>query len=165
MAYGTLPPAIITHPANRTVSPGQAATFTVVASGTPPFTYQWQRFQGANWTNVGSNAASYTLANPQPADNGARFRVNVANAIGNLFSNEAVLTVTTNQAPTAAITLPSGRTALRRRPDDRVCRHRHRHRGRPAAGQRLHLAGGLPSRHPLPPLPASDQRPHQRHAS
>ena len=106
MAYGNLPPAITTHPANLTVSPGQAATFTVVASGTPPFTYQWQRFQGANWTNVGSNAASYTLANPQPADNGARFRVNVANATGNLFSNEAVLTVTTNQAPVAAITLP-----------------------------------------------------------
>ena len=59
----------------------------------------------------------------------------------------------------------AGRTALRRRADDRVCRHRHRHGGRPAAGQRLHLAGGLPSRHPLPPVPASDQRPHHRHAS
>ena len=47
----------------------------------------------ANWTDAAS-AASYTLASPQLADNGARFRVNVANAAGNVFSDEAVLTVT-----------------------------------------------------------------------
>jgi glucose/arabinose dehydrogenase len=108
VAYGDLPPGISTHPANATVSPGEAATFSVVATGTPPFTYQWQRFTGANWTNVGTNAASYTVGNPQiAADNGARFRVNVANAAGNVFSNEAVLTVTNNQAPVATITLPA----------------------------------------------------------
>jgi glucose/arabinose dehydrogenase len=101
--YGTAPPGITTHPANRTVSPGQAAMFSVVASGTAPFTYQWQR----NGADIGgATGASYTLASPQLSDNGARFRVNVANSAGNVYSNEAVLTVTLNQPPTATITLP-----------------------------------------------------------
>jgi glucose/arabinose dehydrogenase len=102
--YGTAGIGITTHPVNRTVSPGQPATFSVVASGTAPFTYQWQR----NNVNIaGATAASYTLNSPQLADSGARFRVNVANAGGNLYSNEAVLTVTANQPPVATITAPA----------------------------------------------------------
>ena len=105
--YGTVAPGISTHPANRTVSPGQTATFSVVASGTSPFTYQWQR-NGANID--GATSASYTTPATTLADNGARFRVNVANSAGNVFSNEAVLTVTPNQAPTATITQPTAGT-------------------------------------------------------
>jgi glucose/arabinose dehydrogenase len=101
--YGSVGPGITTHPANRTVSPGQSATFSVVASGTAPFTYQWQR---DNVDIPGATSASYTLSSPQLGDNGARFRVNVANSVGNLYSNEAVLTVTVNQPPTATITAP-----------------------------------------------------------
>ncbi len=102
--YGTVGPGITTHPANRTVSPGQAAMFSVVASGTAPFTYQWQR---NNVDIPGATAASYTLGVPQLGDSGARFRVNVANSVGNLYSNDAVLTVTVNQLPTATITAPT----------------------------------------------------------
>ncbi|MBI3828673.1 MAG: PKD domain-containing protein, partial [Planctomycetes bacterium] len=40
-------PAITTQPANQTVTAGQTATFTVVASGTAPLTYQWKK-NGAN---------------------------------------------------------------------------------------------------------------------
>ena len=102
--YGAVGPGITTHPANRTVSPGQSATFSVVASGTAPFTYQWQR----NNVNIpGATGASYTLSSPQLGDSGARFRVNVANGLGNLYSNEAVLTVTLNQPPTATIIAPA----------------------------------------------------------
>lgn len=106
--YGSSAPGITSHPANRTVSVGQAAMFSVVASGTGPFTYQWQR-NNANITSA--TGPSYTLNNAQLADSGARFRVNVANSVGNLYSNEATLTVTTNVAPVATITAPS--TALR----------------------------------------------------
>ena len=106
--YGSTAPGITTHPANRTVSVGQSAMFSVVASGTGPFTYQWQR-NNANIT--GATGPSYTLSNAQLGDSGARFRVNVANSVGNLYSNEATLTVTTNVAPVATITAPT--TALR----------------------------------------------------
>ncbi len=106
--YGNSAPGITTHPANRTVSVGQSAMFSVVASGTGPFTYQWQR----NNVNItGATGPGYTLTNAQLADSGARFRVNVANGVGNLYSNEATLTVTTNVAPVATITSPT--TALR----------------------------------------------------
>lgn len=102
--YGNSPPTITSQPANRTVSVGQSATFSVTAGGTPPFTYQWQR-NGADIS--GATSASYTRTNAQLADSGARFRVNVSNGVGNLFSNDATLTVTTNVAPVATITAPA----------------------------------------------------------
>ena len=37
------PPVIATPPAAQTVGQGEAATFTVVASGAGPFTYQWRK--------------------------------------------------------------------------------------------------------------------------
>ena len=37
------PPSITTQPANQTVNVGQVATFSVLASGTAPLTYQWQK--------------------------------------------------------------------------------------------------------------------------
>src|SRR5580700_5829844 len=36
-------PSITTQPANQTVNLGQTAIFSVVANGTSPLTYQWQR--------------------------------------------------------------------------------------------------------------------------
>lgn len=102
--YGNAPPAITSQPANVTVAVGQAATFTVAASGTPPLAYRWQR---NNVDIPNATSASYTVTSPQLADNGARFRVNVSNTTANVFSNEATLTVTTNQAPVATITAPS----------------------------------------------------------
>src|SRR5207244_9153590 len=52
-----VPPAITTQPNNQTVVAGQAATFMVVASGTAPMSYQWQK-NGANI--VGATSSSYT---------------------------------------------------------------------------------------------------------
>ncbi len=83
-------PTISTHPASQTVPVGQPATFNVVASGSAPLSYQWQR-NGNNIT--GANSSSYTLASATVADNGAKFRVVVSNAFGSVTSNEATLTV------------------------------------------------------------------------
>lgn len=102
--YGNAMPTITSHPANLTVGVGQAATFSVSASGTPPLAYRWQR---NNVDIPNATSASYTLSSPQLGDNGARFRVNVSNAAGNVFSNDATLTVTTNQPPVATITAPA----------------------------------------------------------
>ena len=107
--YGDVAPTITSHPANRTVSPGQPASFTVVASGTGPFTYRWQRNSVDIPGAVGAGA-TYTISSPQLGDTGARFRVNVTNSAGNLFSNEGVLTVTTNLPPVATITAPAAGT-------------------------------------------------------
>ena len=100
-------PAITQHPASLLVSVGQAASFTVAASGTPPLAYQWQR----NGVNIaGAVSSSYTLGSAAALDSGARFRCVVSNAFGNVTSNEAVLTVTVNTPPTALITSPAAGT-------------------------------------------------------
>ena len=96
-------PSITTHPSSQTVSAGGSATFTVAASGTPPLSYQWQR----NGVDIpGATAASYTLTSVTTSDNGARFRARVTNASGSAVSNEATLTVTSNQPPVATISQP-----------------------------------------------------------
>jgi Cu/Ag efflux protein CusF len=87
----TVPPTITTQPTNQTVNVGQTATFTVVASGTAPLTYQWSK----NGTIIsGVNAASYTTPATLATDNGATFRVVVSNTAGSAPSNAATLTVT-----------------------------------------------------------------------
>ena len=102
--YSTAGPAISEQPSGQTVRVGEDATFSVVASGIGPFTYQWQR-NGSDIT--GATASSYTLANATEADDGASFRVVVSNSSGSVESNAAVLRVTSSQRPTATITAPA----------------------------------------------------------
>jgi hypothetical protein len=101
---GSQAPAITTHPVSQTRSVGQSVTFSVVASGAAPLSYQWQR----NATNIpGATLPSFTISSVTTGDNGAVFRVIVTNAFGSTTSNNATLTVTTNTAPTANITAPA----------------------------------------------------------
>src|SRR5207253_2050984 len=89
---GAVAPLITTQPANQTVTVGQMATFTVVATGTAPLSYQWQK----NTTAIsGATSASYTTPATTSADNSAQFTVTVSNVAGNVTSNPATLTVTT----------------------------------------------------------------------
>jgi hypothetical protein len=83
-------PTITTQPANQTVTAGQTATFSVVATGTAPLSYQWQK-SGVNIT--GANSASYTTPATATADNGSTFDVVVSNSAGSATSNTATLTV------------------------------------------------------------------------
>src|SRR5580704_18027988 len=49
-------PAITTQPVSQTVSTGQIASFSVIATGTAPLSYQWQR----NGVNIaGATSSSY----------------------------------------------------------------------------------------------------------
>ena len=91
-------PVITTHPAGQTIVAGQTATFSVVATGTAPLGYQWQK----NGVAIpGATGSSYTTPAATPADNGANFRVVVSNAVGSATSNNAILTV--NSAPVAPL--------------------------------------------------------------
>jgi Immunoglobulin I-set domain len=83
-------PSISTQPANQAVTVGQTATFSVVAAGTPPLAYQWQK----NSANIsGATSATYTTPATVSGDNGATFRVIVSNSVTSVSSNAATLTV------------------------------------------------------------------------
>ena len=99
-------PTVTTPPANQTVTAGQTATFTVVAAGTAPLSYQWQKNSAAIG---GATSSTYTTPATATSDNGAQFTVVVSNAAGSATSSAATLTV--NAAPTLQITtsqLPGG---------------------------------------------------------
>lgn len=98
-------PGIASAPANTSAAPGAAATFSVTASGTGPFTYQWQRStdNGVTWANVsggtGGTTASYTTpattVSGGSANSGDRYRALVTNAFGTTTSASGILTVAT----------------------------------------------------------------------
>jgi hypothetical protein len=84
-------PSITTQPANQTVTAGLTASFTVVATGTAPLSYQWH----LNGTNIaGATSASYTTPVTTTANSGQQFRVQVTNSVGSTQSTTATLTVT-----------------------------------------------------------------------
>lgn len=107
-------PTISTQPTNAAVTSGQTASFNVVASGTAPLSYQWQK----NGTTIaGATSSSYTTPATTLGDNGATFRCVVTNSVGSATSNNATLTVTasatspsiTSQPASQAVTV--GQTA------------------------------------------------------
>ena len=100
-------PTITTQPANQSVSVGSAATFSAMASGTAPITYQWQK----NNANIaGATAASYTTPAAASGDNAATFRVVATNSVGNATSNSATLTVTASAVAPSITTPPANQT-------------------------------------------------------
>jgi glucose/arabinose dehydrogenase len=100
-------PTIGQQPDDFIATVGDPATFTVAASGEAPLAYQW--FRGGVEI-AGATAPSFTLAVTELGDTGAVFTCLVSNAFGSATSNPAILTVTTNHAPTATITQPVGGT-------------------------------------------------------
>ena len=101
-------PTITTQPANASVTVGQTATFTVVATGTAPLTYQWTK----NGMNVGTNSATYTTAATTSADNGAQVQVTVSNSAGSTPSSIATLAVNAAATKPAITTQPVNITVM-----------------------------------------------------
>lgn len=78
---------------------GGTAMFGVTVTGTPPFTYRWQRSDdnGASWVDLsGATSASLSLADVTLADANARFRASVTNAQAGVLSEAATLSVRPN---------------------------------------------------------------------
>jgi hypothetical protein len=84
------PPSIITQPSSQTVAIGTPATFSVLAQGTPTLAYQWTK-GGSNIS--GATTSSYSVSNPQLANNGEVYAVTVSNAQGSITSGNATLFV------------------------------------------------------------------------
>ena len=80
-------PAITTQPTAQTAILGQAAVFSVVATGSPAPTYQWLK----NGVAIADGtSASYHTPATTKADQGALFTVVVTNASGTVTSSPAV---------------------------------------------------------------------------
>ena len=94
-------PVITAQPGNQTIIAGRAATFKVVATGTPTLTYQWQAFVTGNWSNLtdngtvtGTATANLTIPSTTLSMNGTQYRavVNNASNVANI-STSALLNV------------------------------------------------------------------------
>ncbi len=100
-------PSITTEPVSQTVTGGQTAMFTVVASGTAPLSYQWKK-NGAAIS--GATSSSYTTPATTSADNGSQFTVEVSNTAGNVTSHAATLTVNAAAVAPSITTEPASQT-------------------------------------------------------
>ncbi len=87
---------ITVHPDSVTVNEGSPAQFLVVATGTKPLSYQWQR---DTVSISGATDSMYTIAATVHADSGALFRCIVSNIAGNDTSRFGLLRVTVGPPP------------------------------------------------------------------
>jgi putative cofactor-binding repeat protein len=85
---GSVAPMITQQPVRQEVTAGQTATFSVIATGSAPLSYQWQQ----NGTAI-SGATSSTLISPASSTDGTLFTVVVSNAAGSVTSSPAILSV------------------------------------------------------------------------
>ena len=84
-----VPPFITSNPSGESVVINDSVTFNVVATGTAPLTYQWQK----NGSNVaGATNSSYSIIYAQLSDVGG-YHCIVTNACGFAISQTAGLTV------------------------------------------------------------------------
>ena len=93
-------PTITTPPSSTSLVVGESATLTVVAAGSAPLAYQWQR-DGVALS--GATSSSYTSPPLALSDSGATFTVRVSNGAGSITSGAAVVTVTSPVAPKASL--------------------------------------------------------------
>jgi hypothetical protein len=82
-------PTISVSPADQIVNAGSTATFTVIAAGEAPLTYQWMR----NGNNIeGATSATYTFAASNTDDN-AEYKVKVSDKNGSTTSTGGFLRI------------------------------------------------------------------------
>ena len=102
-------PSILTQPQDQTVSPGANVSFSVVAGGSEPMTFQW--YFNTNTLLANATDDTLTLTNVQVGDAGT-YSVIVSNLAGGIASSYAVLTVNTNPLPPVFVLQPVSTIAL-----------------------------------------------------
>ena len=101
-------PTITTQPSASAVSVGSTASFTVVASGTSPLTYDWKK---DGTSIIGATNATYTIGSAATTAAGS-YTVVVSNSAGSVTSTAASLTVTATSTTAPRLSNLSVRTAL-----------------------------------------------------
>jgi subtilisin-like proprotein convertase family protein len=96
---------IVSAPTNTTATNGDTVSFSVIAHGAQPLSYQWY-FNGTNSLPSGSTA-TLTLPNVT-ANNAGMYEVVVTNAYGSVTSPPAILTVA---VPTTILSGPTDQLA------------------------------------------------------
>lgn len=107
-------PTITAQPADKTVTEGQTASFTVTVTG-DSLSYQWQQStNGSDWTNVSSSTSSntYTIDNITTSMSGTQYRCVVSNSAGSVESSAATLTVNAATVSVTSVTLNKTELAL-----------------------------------------------------
>jgi hypothetical protein len=102
----TSAPSFGQQPTNQVMDAGGSASFTVVASGSPPLGYQWQK-NSVNLSNGGRYSgctnSTLTIANVNLSDADS-YRCVVTNSHGTATSGSASLAVATNAYAVVALT-------------------------------------------------------------
>ena len=88
------PPTITASPTNKTICPGESATFTVTAAGTG-LTYQWQLDTGnTSFSNIsGGTTSTFTIAIVPGSFNNYKYQCLVTGTCSQATSQPATLTV------------------------------------------------------------------------
>jgi len=104
---------ITSNPTSVSLHPTQTATFSVVAQGLSPFTFQWYQIPSGSSTGTaisGATAAVYTTPAVDLSYNGAKYYAAVTDSCAGtpLSSANATVTVTAANVPPTIVTQPAG---------------------------------------------------------
>ena len=106
-------PSFTQHPSNQVVTENQTAIFTVIVTGDPAPSYQWEVNEGSGWNSItGATNASYTTPATTATMNGWQFRCVATNSEGSATSNEVTLTVNAMQTVVTPAFSPAGGTYI-----------------------------------------------------
>ncbi len=107
------PTTVATQPVAQTICTDKVATFTVVAAGTGPFSYQWQVSTngiGGPYTNInnggvysGATTATLTITAPPVSMNGYYYRVVINGAAPCAAATSNAVLLTVNALPSFTI--------------------------------------------------------------
>ena len=105
-----VPPSFVLQPTNQTWVAGSTGSFSVVVTGTEPFSYQWYRGTTPLADDArlsGTTSSTLNVSNVQTGDAG-NYTVVVTNFAGSITSTAGVVTVI---VPPSIIVPPKGRSA------------------------------------------------------